>query len=165
MIFFLCLCLLPSLAEAQGGRYGPGWGMKNWKGSNPCWSTSELTLATEQARSIDLLRQSSLRDMASLRAQIFAKRLVLRELLTNPAVKTEVIRSTQSEIVDIETRLSEKGFDYLVKVRALLTPEQLRLWCPEKEFPFFNGMMQRPWMMGPTKQRRPPSAEETRKEE
>jgi Spy/CpxP family protein refolding chaperone len=165
-LLFLCLCLLPSLSRAQAGKSGPGWGVRNWRGDAQCLSASELNLVPEQARAIDLLRQSSLREMASLRAQIFAKRLELREFLTNPAVKTETLRSTQSAISEIETRLNEKGLDYLVRVRALLTPEQLRLWCPEKEYPFIHGMMtQRPWMMGPARPGRPPSTEENRKED
>ena len=110
-------------------------------------------------KGLDVLQQTFFRETQAFRAQIFTKRLELRELLTNSNTKIETIRSKSSEILEHQAKLEEKSLDYLIKVRNLLTLEQLKNWCPEFEFPPFRRMMQGHDMMGPSPPRRPPHQE------
>jgi Spy/CpxP family protein refolding chaperone len=130
-------------------RHGPGMGMRPWKGEGPCWSASELNLSQEQRKGLDLNQQTYLREAQLIRAQLFTKRLELREFLTNPTIKIESIRMKHLEIVDLRSKQEEKAIEYLIKVRNLLTLEQLQNWCPEQEFPSFRQMMYGPSPMGP----------------
>lgn len=150
----------PSLSQAPGVRFG----FKSWRGEVRCWKASELNLSQEQAKGLDALQQVFLRETQASRAQIFAKRLELRELLTNPGTRVETIRSKFSEILEQQARIEEKSIEYLVKVRSLLTPEQLRNWCPEFEFPPFRRMMLGPDSAEPMPPRRPPPPESAKPE-
>jgi len=149
----------PSFSQPPGtGRY-PGSGIKFWRGETNCWAASELNLSQDQAKGFDNLQQAFFREVQLLRIQLFSKRLELRELLTNPGTKIESIRAKSSELQEIQTRLEEKSIDYLIKVRGLLTPEQLKNWCPEFDLPGPRRMMQGPDATGPFPPRRPPPPE------
>jgi Spy/CpxP family protein refolding chaperone len=115
--------------------------MKKWRGEGPCWRASELNLSQEQRKELDLIQQTYFREAQLLRLQLFTKRLELRELLTNPTARTESIRGKYLEIIELQSKQEEKVVEYLIKVRNLLTPEQLQNWCPEQEFPAFRQMM------------------------
>jgi Spy/CpxP family protein refolding chaperone len=168
-LFFSCflLILIPSPAFSQPSemRMGPGMGIRHWRGENRGWRASELNLSSDQAKELDLIQQVYFRETQLLRAQLFSKRLELREMLTNPTTKIEPIRSKYSEINEIQSRFEEKAIEYLIKVRNLLTLEQLKSWNPEEEFPLFRRMMHGPDPMGPMPPRKNlPSTERSREE-
>jgi len=158
MIFFSLFLLLlaaPGYPQPSGMRMNPE--MRPWRGEAQCWRALDLNLSSEQSKEINLIQQAYLKETQLLRAQLFAKRLELRESITNPNVKPEIIRSKHGEIVELEYRFEEKVIEYLLKLRNLLTQEQLKIWCPEKEAPFFRRMGQGQGMMDPWPQRKPPS--------
>jgi Spy/CpxP family protein refolding chaperone len=164
LMILLGFSIPPSFSQHSGtGRY-PGMGMKPWRGEANCWMASELNLSQDQAKGLDSLQQSFFREVQPLRVQLFSKRLELRELLTNPNTKAEAIRSKSSEILDYQAKLEEKSIDYLIRVRSLLAPEQLRAWCPELDLPGLRRMMQGPDATGPFPPRRSPSPEGTKPE-
>jgi len=119
----------------------PGMGMRRWRGEGPCWKASELNLSQEQRKNLDLIQEAYFREAQLLRLQLFTKRLELRELLTNPTLRAETIRGKNLEIIELQSKQEERAIDYLIRVRNLLTPEQLKDWCPEQEFPHFRQMM------------------------
>jgi Spy/CpxP family protein refolding chaperone len=132
-------------------------GMRHQRQDVRCGRAMDLNLSPEQIKEFDQIQQSLLRESQLLRAQLFAKRLELRETLTNPIAKTELIRLKHGEVASLESKIEEKYLDFLVKLRTLLTPEQLRNWCPEKEFLLPRGAMGHgPGMMDPGIRRRPP---------
>ncbi len=129
-------------------------GMKPWRKDARCWRASELHLSPEQGNRLNLLQQTYLEETQLLRVQLVTKRLEIRELLTNPAIKTESIRTKHLELVETQSKLEEKAIEYLVKVRSLLTHEQLKSWCPEQEFHLFQRMMPGHSPMGPMNPKR-----------
>jgi Spy/CpxP family protein refolding chaperone len=137
----------------------PGMGMRFGKGDPNCRAASELNLSQDQAKGFDGLQQAFIREVQLLRIQLFSKRLELRELLTNPGTKIEAIRAKAAEIQEIQARLEEKSIDYLIRIRALLTQEQLKSWCPESDLPGFRRMMHGHDAPGPFPPRRPPFPE------
>jgi len=163
--FLMILIPSPAFSQPSEMRMGPGMGIRHWRGENRGWRASELNLSSDQVKELDLIQQTYFREMQLLRAQLFSKRLELREILTNPTVKIESIRSHYSEINKIQSRFEEKAIEYLIKVRNLLTPEQLKSWNPEEEFPLFRRMMHGPDPMGPMPPRKNlPSTERSREE-
>jgi Spy/CpxP family protein refolding chaperone len=124
-------------------------GMRKWRGEGPCWRASELNLSQEQRKSLDLIQQTYFREAQLFRLQLFTKNIELRELLTNPTTKIESIREKYYEIIELQSKQEEKAVEYLIKVRSLLTLEQLKNWCPEQEFPTFRQMMHGTGPMGP----------------
>jgi hypothetical protein len=138
--------------------------MRPWRGEDQCWKASDLTLSPDQSKDLELIQRDYFRETQVLRAELISKRLEIRDSLRNPAAKTELIRSKYSEINTLQSKLDEKTIDYLVKVRGMLTQEQLRSWCPELELPFFRRMMQRPDLKGPMNPKRIPPHERFREE-
>ncbi len=111
----------------------PGMGMGPWEVEDPqCRQAAELNLSAGLAE----IEQAYLRETRLLRAQIFLKRLELRQAFTDPSTRVESIRSKYAELLDLKSKLEEKSLEFLMKVRELLTIEQLNRWCPEREFPY-----------------------------
>lgn len=156
-VFIFCLFIL--LMATSSFSQPSEMGMRRWRGDSPCWRASDLDLSPEQRKGLDLIQQTYFREVQLLRLQVFTKRLELRELLTNSAARTESIRGKYSEIIELQSKQEEKAVEYLIKVRSLLTPEQLRNWCPEQEFPHSRQMMYGPGPMGsiPPKKTLPPT--------
>jgi len=148
--FLFCFAAVPSFSQP------PEMGMRRWRGEAPCGKASDLDLSPEQRKNFELIQQAYFRETQLLRAQLFTRRLELRELLTGPAVKVESIRAKNSEIIELQSKEEERSVEYLVKVRNLLTPEQLRKWCPEQEFPAFRHRMYGPGPMHPRNTFPPP---------
>ncbi len=139
-------------------------GMRKWRGESPCWKASELNLSNEQTKGLDLIQETYFRETQLIRAQLFTKRLELREFLLNPTMRIESIRVKYSEIIELQSREEEKAIEYLIKVRSLLTQEQLKMWCPEMEYPPFRPMRHGPGPKGPMFPRKPSSQEGSREE-
>ena len=123
-------------------------GMRQWRGENRCWKAADLNLSPDQVKGLDLISQAYLKETRPLRNELFSKRLEFREFLTDPNVKAELIQLKNTEVLALESKIGDREVDYLIKVKSLLTLEQLKNWCPEQEFPFLRGMMQRPETMG-----------------
>jgi len=148
------VCFLFIFAVSTSFPQSPGMGMKKWRGENPCWGASELNLSQEQRKSFDQIQLAYFREAQILRLQLLTKNFELRELLINPTTTTESIRVKYLEIAELQSKQEEKAIEYLIKVRNLLTPEQLKNWCPEQEFPSFRHMMHGTGPIGPMHQRK-----------
>jgi len=120
-----------------------------WRKGSPCWRASELNLSLEQRRQLESIQQVFLRDTQRIRAELFSKRIEFRELLTNPNIKIEMVRSKYLEIGGLQSKLEERAVEYLIQVRALLTEEQIKNWCPEEEFALFRRMRHGPALLSP----------------
>jgi Spy/CpxP family protein refolding chaperone len=150
----LIFCLFILLMATSSFSQPPGMGMRRWRGESPCWRASDLNLSQEQRKNFDLIQLAYLRETQILRLQLLTKSFELRELLTNPTTTTEPIRVKYLEIIELQSKQAEKAVEYLIKVRNLLTPEQLKSWCPEQEIPSFRPMMHGTAPMGPMPQRK-----------
>ena len=167
-LFFFCFLLVlfssHAFSQPPGMKMGPGMEMRHWREEIRGYRASELNLSPKQAKELDIIQQAHSREAQLLRAQLLSKRLELREFLTNPTIKIESIRSKYSEINEIQTRFEEKAVEYLIKVRNLLTPEQLKSWSPEEEFPLFRRTTRGFGPFGPMHPRRSPPLERFREE-
>ena len=162
--FLLILFSPPAFSQPSGMRMGPGTEMRHWREENRGYRASELNLSPEQAKELDIIQQAHFRETQPLRAQLLSKRIELREFLKNQTTRIEAIRSKYSEINELESRFEEKAIESLLNVRNLLTPEQLRNWNPEEEFPLFRRMMRGVEPLGPMHPRRSPPLERFREE-
>ncbi len=149
LCLFAILPISPSFSQGSGMDQRPGMGMKKWKGEGKCWKASDFDLSQDQRKNLDIIQQTYFREAQLSPLQLFTKRLELRELLVNPTIKLESIRAKYLEIFEIQSKQEEKTIEYLIKVRNLLTLDQLQNWCPEQEFPAFRQMMHGMGPMGP----------------
>ena len=161
----LCCLLVFSVVRASAQPPGmkplPGMEMRPWRGEGRCPGALELSPSPDQVKALDQLSHSYLQETRRLRMELLSKRIELREFLTDPTVKGEAIHAKTSEIVELQSKLEETATDYLLKIRNLLTQEQLKNWCPEQDLFMSQRMMERPHFMP---QRPLPRHEGTRKE-
>ncbi|OGP63274.1 MAG: hypothetical protein A2169_08560 [Deltaproteobacteria bacterium RBG_13_47_9] len=155
-VFIFLFPIFLSYSQPSSMRMGPGMGMRQWRKDDRCRRASELNLSSEQIKRLEPIEQTFSQEIRILRVQLFSKRLELREFLTNPIVKQESVRAKYGEMIELQSKLEEKVIDYLIKLRNLLTQEQLIIWCPEKEFPFFMDSMHGHHPRGPMPHWRPP---------
>ena len=155
VLFVFGFPLLLSPLEAHAQSSGMRGMMRHGRGGPLCWSASQLHLSPEQRKELDLLNQSYLKEVQTLRAELFLKRIELRDALTNAAAKIETIQAKNAEISALQSELDGKAIDYLIKIRNLLTADQLAQWCPELDYPL-RHMMERSAPLGPMTPRRPP---------
>jgi hypothetical protein len=149
VFLFLFLFISPSFSQPPEKRYGPGRGRMHRRGESPCPRASDLNLSSDQMKELELIQQSFYREAYPIRTELFSKYLELKEFLTDPIIKTDSIHAKNAEIILLQSKLEERTIQYLIKVRTLLTQEQLRIWCPEQEFPYSRRMMPGPGPMGP----------------
>ena len=158
ILLIVCLLLILfvslSLSQPTERKFSPEMGVWHWRELNRCWGASDLHLNPNQGKALDSINQTYLRETRPLRAEIFSKQLELRDFFTNPTIKIEAIRAKHIEIFELQSKLEEKTIEYLIKLRNLLTQEQLKMWCPEQEFTFPWRMMHEPNFMGPMNPKR-----------
>lgn len=155
IMFFLIFIFLSPIPS-----HGQPMGMKPWRKEARCWRASDLNLSEDQRKSLELLQQALLEEAQLLRSQLVTRRLEFRGILANPTSTLETLRPKYHEMVEIQSKLDEKIIEYLVKVRNLLTREQLKSWCPDQEVPFFQRMFHSDSPMGPMHPRKARPLEE-----
>jgi hypothetical protein len=147
VFLFLILFVSPSFSQPQDKEHGPGMGRMHRRGETPCFRASDLNLSPDQMKELELIQHSFYRESRPIRTELFSKYFELKASLTNPIIKIESIHAKNAEIILLQSKLEERTIQYLIKVRALLTQDQLKNWCPEQEFPQSRRMM--PGPMGP----------------
>lgn len=155
VLLSLCLFVSPSFSQPPDKRHGPEMGRMHRRGELPCPRASDLNLSSDQMKELELIQQSFYREASPIRTELFSKYLELKDFLTDPIIKIESIRAKNAEIILLQSKLEERAIHYLIKVRTLLTQEQLRIWCPEQEFLHSRRMMPGPGPMGPMGPRKP----------
>lgn len=145
------LIFLNSFGFSQSLQERPVFPMRMGHGKREakCWRVSELELSSDKQKELQLIQQTFLKETQLLRAQLFTKRLELREMLTNPSIREEAIRPKYLELAEIQTKLEERTMEYLIRIRSFFTSEQLPFWCPEEEFPLYQFMRERHGPMKP----------------
>jgi Spy/CpxP family protein refolding chaperone len=63
-------------------------------------------------------------EIAPLQEELFKKRTELRSLWLTPNPDQAAITAKQKEILNLQTKLQEKGTNFRLEISKLLTPEQ-----------------------------------------
>jgi Spy/CpxP family protein refolding chaperone len=88
---------------------------------------ANLNLTADQLTKINDLRTAHYKDILPLRTKLQSKMLELRTLMLQPAQNQSKIVALQKDIADLQQKIQEKALDFNVRVRKVLTPEQLAL--------------------------------------
>ena len=85
---------------------------------------ASLNLTAEQSEKIRALRESLLKEVTPIRAQLLSKRAELRLLWIQTKLDPDKIKATQREARDLMGQMQEKRTDFRLAFRNILTPEQ-----------------------------------------
>jgi Spy/CpxP family protein refolding chaperone len=105
----------------QGGRMG----MRNAGGNG---LAAELKLTPEQQRKLLAIRQQFQKDTQDLRFEVQQKMLDLRELWSAKPLNQAALESKAKEVTALRVQLATKSQTMQDKMKAVLTPEQLKLF-------------------------------------
>jgi Spy/CpxP family protein refolding chaperone len=123
--------------RGQGGRMG----MRNGGGNG---FMAELKLTSEQQQKLLVIRQQFQKDTQNLRFEMQQKNLELRQLWSAKPLNQAAIESKTKEVTALRVQITAKRDTMQEKVKAVLTPEQLKLyneWTPGGNGGFGGGRM------------------------
>jgi Spy/CpxP family protein refolding chaperone len=86
-----------------------------------------LNLTSDQLTKINDLRTAHYKDVLPLRTKLQSKMLELRTLMLQPVQNQNKIVALQKDIADLQQKIQQKALDFNIKVRKVLTPQQLAL--------------------------------------
>ena len=84
----------------------------------------ELDLSTEQAESIQSIREEAKQTMEPLRERLQQEREALRSQLAGDTATDQQLREQHGRIQDMHQELGAQRFDTMLAIRRVLTPEQ-----------------------------------------
>ena len=116
------LLVVASATLVMAGPRGKGNGGGGWSSASPFLAS--LNLTAEQSEKIRGLRESCLKEITPIRAQLLSKRAEQRLLWIQTKLDPDKIRATQKEVRDLKGQMQEKRTDCRLAFRNILTPEQ-----------------------------------------
>jgi len=144
--FLLVFPVIHASAQSPGMKPPHEMGGRPWRGEGRCPGVLELSpLQIRQRLSISLV--TVIFRKQGVCAWNFSQAARTKRISDGPYGEGEAIHAKTSEIVELQSRLEETATDYLLKVRNLLTQEQLKNWCPEQDLFMSQRMMERPHFM------------------
>lgn len=118
-------------AQAQGPG-GPGMGMGPDDDGPPMRMLERLNLSDDQRSQIQTLRETNQSEMKAGREAIRAAHAELRTLMQGEASESD-LRTAHAKVQDLMQKQGNERFEQMLKIRAILTPEQ------RKELGAFRG--------------------------
>jgi len=120
-IIGLSLVMVVALMATAAFAWGPGRGY----GMGPGYGTPAIpNLTAEQSSQIQVLQKAHLDEIAPLREELFKKSTELRSLWLIQNPDQAKITALQKEILNLNSKLQEKGTNLRLEIRKVLTPEQ-----------------------------------------
>lgn len=127
IVIGLSLVLGLALAATVALAWGPGFGPRFGFGfGGPFFGYPPIQdLTAEQSVKIQALRDGFLKEVESLQEELYDKATALRSLWSAPDADQAAIKDKQSELLGLQAQLQDKATDLGLKIRKVLTPEQL----------------------------------------
>lgn len=139
VMFFACAVVLPSALFAQTGRQRPASCLRP-----ACAPLESLGLSEEQRSSIERIEKHYNDQILGLRSESMSKRFELQSVFSNHLADEQQVRARAQEVMEIHNKCQAMMIDYQMEIRAVLTPEQLRLWCASTDSCFIKGWSKEP---------------------
>jgi len=90
-----------------------------------CWESSSFALTEAQSKTLETLRRAYMAEAIPIRTGLFALRIELRHLLSDPNVQPQILFEQQRKISALQAKLEELSLSYQIKARLIFTKEQL----------------------------------------
>lgn len=117
------LLFFSSSGYPQGGE---GYARRNLPISvSPCWTKPYLEATWEQLKALEGLQRSFYQEISVLRNQYINLHYELRARMEHPQADVRAILEKQRQFSDLQKKMDEISIQYLLKARAIFTPEQL----------------------------------------
>jgi Spy/CpxP family protein refolding chaperone len=111
--------------QGRGRNQGEGMGMRNGRSHG---LMAELNLTPEQQQKMLAIRQQFQKDTQNIRFELQKKHLDLRQLWTAKPLNQAAIERETKEMAALRVQITTKAQAMLEKMKAVLTPEQLKFF-------------------------------------
>jgi Spy/CpxP family protein refolding chaperone len=95
-------------------------------GQDAYWKSSDLGLTETQKKTLENLQQAYSSEAFPLRMELMSLRFELRHLIRDPNVPSMTLLEQQRKISELQGKLESLSLSYQIKVRSVLTKEQLQ---------------------------------------
>ncbi len=133
MILFM---LIPSILFAQKWQHE---GRRFPCTPRECNAAENLSLSEEQKKTIESIDSALSEQINRVRSELMSRRFELQSMLRDPEASEQKIRKKAEEIEGTQNKCLETMIDREIKIRSVLTTEQLRKWCSPLESCFTRG--------------------------
>ena len=90
-----------------------------------CWESFSFALTEAQKKALESLHRAYMAEAIPIRTGLFALKIELRHLLSDPNVQPQMLFDQQRKISALQAKLEELSLSYQVKARSVFTKEQL----------------------------------------
>ncbi len=90
-----------------------------------CWESSSFALTEAQKKALETLRHAYMAEAIPIRTSLFALKIELRHLWSDPNVQSQILFDQQKRISALQAKLEELSLSYQIKARSIFTKEQL----------------------------------------
>jgi hypothetical protein len=127
MVTILIALILINIKVSEAQRTFPYDTKPNLSGDRQgaCWEFSTFALTEAQKKTLETLRRAYMAEVIPMRRELFALRIELRHLLSDPNVQPQILFDRQRKISALQARFEELSLSYQVKARPIFTKEQL----------------------------------------
>jgi len=127
MVTILIAFVLVNIKVSEAQRTFPSNTKSNLRmdSQGPCWESSSLALTEAQKKALETLRRAYMAEAIPIRMGLFALKIELRHLLSDPNVQPQILFDQQRKISALQAKLEELSLSYQVKARSVFTKEQL----------------------------------------
>ena len=127
MVTILIALILINIKVSEAQRTFPSNTKPNLRtdSQGTCWESSTFALTGAQKKALEILRRAYMAEARPIRTELFALRIELRHLLSDPNVQPQILFDRQRKISALQARLEELSLSYQVKARSIFTKEQL----------------------------------------
>jgi Spy/CpxP family protein refolding chaperone len=87
--------------------------------------SASYVLTEDQKKTIETLHRNYMAESMPIRREISVLKIELRRLLSDPHVQPQILYDQQRKISTFQARLEELSLSYQIRVKSLLTKEQL----------------------------------------
>jgi len=127
MVTILTVFILINIKVSEAQRAYPSNIKSNsrMESQGTCWESSSLALTEAQKKALEALRRTYMAEAMPIRMELFALRIELRHLLSDPNVQSQILFNRQRKISVLQARIEELSLSYQVKAKSIFTKEQL----------------------------------------
>lgn len=127
MVTILIALILTNMKISEAQRSFPSNTKPNLRmdSQGTCWGPSSLALTEAQKNALENVRRTYMAEAMPMRTELFALRIELRHLLSDPNVQSKLLFDRQKKISVLQAKLDDLSLSYQIKVRSIFTKEQL----------------------------------------
>jgi hypothetical protein len=127
MVTILIAFVLVNIKVSEAQRTFPSNTKPNLRmdSQGTCWESFSFALTEAQKKALETLRRAYMAEAIPIRTGLFALKIELRHLLSDPNVQPQILFDRQRKISALQAKLEELSLSYQVKARSIFTKEQL----------------------------------------